>query len=323
MHFISWLSKEVCCGFLITWCSIFSSFGQTTPAQSVIDSTSTPSIFAPGVVSSPYSEWATSFTPDGNTVYFCRGTIYWTICFSTKVNGAWTRPQLANISGQWNDTDPVISADGKRMIFVSNRPLPGTPQDKPQKNFHLWYAERTGDNQWGAPVHIKAPVNIEGANNYGPSISSNGTLCFCSRNREGYKGMASYSAKWVGDHYEKPKLLALNGTEDTQDPFIAPDESYIVFASGNDLYISYRQGDGWTAGQKLAAAVNNGDSISSPAVSPDGKTLYYSSARLEGLIKRDPKRVVHTYDELERELSSSIYNSEGNILCIPINIPKS
>src|ERR1700759_3017446 len=92
-------------------------------AVAILDSAAEPQVFAPGIVSSKYDEWATSFTPEGKTVFFSRGGLYWTVCFARNSNGVWLRPQVAPFSGVWRDTDPFVSPDGKRLFFVSNRPL--------------------------------------------------------------------------------------------------------------------------------------------------------------------------------------------------------
>jgi Tol biopolymer transport system component len=110
-----------------------------------------------------------------------------------------------------------------------------------------------------------------------------GTLCFCSR-RNGNKGMGAYYTKWLGDHYDTPKQLLLNGDNDIFDPFISPDEGYIIFASNKNLYISFHHGNDWSAGQKLSPAVNNGNWNGGPYVSPDGKMLYYSQAHAPGIL---------------------------------------
>jgi hypothetical protein len=47
--------------------------------------------------------------------------------------------------------------------------------------------------------------------------------------------------------------------------------------------------------------------------------LYYSTGRVRGFYKRDPKGHALNYDELETEMKS-IFNSSGNILMIPVNI---
>ena len=191
--------------------------------------------------------------------------------------------------------------------------------DKPATNFHLWYVERQG-NEWGTPHHIDGAVNLDPGSDYGPSISAKGTLCWCSRDREGHTGMQGYWAHWQGDHYEQPKMIVIPGAESVQDPFIAPDESFLVFLNGADLYLSMRDGEGWGAAQKLGVQVNNGDGNSSPYVSHDGKLLYYSSNRIKGFYQRDYKGRALNYSDLEKEMSGC-FNGSGNILVIPVHLP--
>ena len=97
--------------------------------------------------------------PDGNTVYLADSN---RICFSKLVNGKWTKLIIAPFSGQWQDWDPFVSPDGKRLIFVSNRPLEGTPPDTPHHKPHLWYTARLSGDDWSKPRHLDSPVNIEG-----------------------------------------------------------------------------------------------------------------------------------------------------------------
>jgi len=176
-----------------------------------------------------------TFMPDGRTVFIADGQ---TIVYSSQVNGKWTKTTTAPFSGHWKDWDPALKPDGSRLVFVSNRPLERMPQDSAQKDNHLWYVDHLPDGGWSAPQHFDAPVNLSGFNDYGPSVSSSGAVCFCSRNREGNKKMGGYYVKDLGGHFAKPELLSLNGTNEIYDPFIAPDESYIIFVSNGDLYIS-------------------------------------------------------------------------------------
>ncbi|WP_183564859.1 PD40 domain-containing protein [Mucilaginibacter sp. SP1R1] len=306
---------------IFTFCLLpFLSSAQNTNTN-YIDSSAKAQVFAPDVVSSPYTEWATSFTPDGKTVYFSRGSIFWTIVFSKNTGDNWTEPQVASFSGKWNDTDPFISPDGKKLFFISNRPLANADQSKFNSQYHIWYVDQHTNGEWGSPQHVSNPVNIDSSSNYGVSVSNKGTLYWCSRDREGHKGMQSYYANWLGNHYDSPQLLTIKGVDEIQDPFIAPDERYLVFLSGNDIYISLRQENGWAMAQKLSAQVNNGDSNSSPCISPDGKTLYYSSSRIVGFYKRDRKNHTLNFSELQRE-NGSLFNGQPNILMIPIHLPK-
>jgi Tol biopolymer transport system component len=324
MHFLNILSKSFTVCLIVIGFTHVAAFGQTeasTPLQAnIVDTSAKPRPFAEGIVSTPYTEWATSFTPDGKTVYFSRGAIYWTMCFSKLVDGNWTRPKVVNISGRWTDTDPFITPDGKQLFFISNRPLNGMPQDKPQANYHIWYSNKLSGDDWSEPHHLDSAINLKGGNNFGISVNRAGDLYFCSRDREGHAGMSSYCAKWLGDHFDKPNLLPLRGNEEVQDPFIASDGSYLLFESGADLYICYKSGNDWSPAQNLGKKVNNGDYNSSPCVSPDGKMLYYSTGRVQGFIKkRDPKGHALDYDAVEEE-SKSIFNGVDNILMIPVNI---
>jgi Tol biopolymer transport system component len=71
-------------------------------------------------------------------------------------------------------------------------------------------------------------------------------------------------------------------------PFIAPDESYLIFARARhsenlgyiDLWISFRdESGGWTVPVNLGQPVNTRANEICPIVSPDGKYLFFNSSR--------------------------------------------
>jgi Tol biopolymer transport system component len=266
---------------IICLTTILSSISQITYGQNIIGAGAVTTVFLQQGVSVPNDQSAPCFTPDGKTLYLSDSN---TICFSKLVNGKWTKPRPVSISGHWKDWDATLSPDGNWLVFVSNRPLEGTPRDKPQKSNHLWRCRHLSGENWSVPLHLDSPINIDGFNAYAPSISKSSSLCFCSRGRDGHKGMSAYYAKWRVDHYDKPVLLSLNGDKDIFDPYISPDERFILFASEGNLYISYHQDNGWSAGEKLGAQVNNGGTNGGPYVSQDGKMLYFSSSLVEGIL---------------------------------------
>ncbi|HTR28738.1 MAG TPA: hypothetical protein VMH27_05680 [Puia sp.] len=239
-------------------------------------------VFMQDSAGKPNAESTPTFMPGGTTVYLANNGV---ICFSRLVGHHWTKPVPISFAGQYRDWDPSLTPDGKQLLFVSNRPYVASDGSNKKGN-HLWMSRQMADGSWSEPRHLDSPVNEYGFVNYGPSISASGTICFCSRDRDGNKGMHAYMCRRSGDHYEKPQLLILNGNESTFDPYIAPDERYIVFSSDSALFISYRRGQSWSPGERLGPQVNEAAKsgmLWGPSISPDGKTLYYNGGTADGI----------------------------------------
>ncbi|MCC1485065.1 hypothetical protein [Winogradskyella immobilis] len=97
-----------------------------------------------------------------------------------------------------------------------------------------------------------------------------------------------YSRLIDGIH-EKPKTLNFDmGTTLQFHPFIAPDESYLIFDSrpeggDNDIYISFRQKDGsWGNAINLGDTINTEFSDVYGSVTPDGKYFFFRSTLSNG-----------------------------------------
>jgi hypothetical protein len=117
----------------------------------------------------------------------------------------------------------------------------------------------------------------------GYDISSNGTYYFYTLNLDNGRGHMSYS-RLIDGQYEKPKKMstAINRGKYIAHPYIAPDESYLMWDAEKenentpDIYISFRQKDG-----SWSEAINLGDKINTPLyeqrpkVTPDGKYLFF------------------------------------------------
>ncbi|MDB5089587.1 MAG: hypothetical protein JWR09_3581 [Mucilaginibacter sp.] len=260
-------------------CSLLSVFAALPAfAQSIIAPDSKASVFSKGTISTDSGEFAPTFSPDGKTVYFTGASN--SIYFSKLKDGKWTKPSVANFSGRWKDMDPFMSPDGKKIFFSSYRPYNGTAQ---LKFAHIWFVDRVDGDTWSEAHHMDPPINLDGVNNYAPAISRSGTIYFYSPNRD-INNKSSYFSTWVDDHYSTPVLVPIAGDGGVHDPFISPDERYLIFASGGQLFISFRKNSQWMERQKLDSQVNDGSKNSSPCVSPDGKTLYYSSSRENGIL---------------------------------------
>jgi Tol biopolymer transport system component len=277
-----------------------------------------PEMWGQGLLSTPLDELNTVFSPDGKELYWSialpqqNGGVIMT---SKLVNGKWTSPEIAPFSGQYTDWDPFFTPDGKKILFVSNRPN-GTEQKGPP-DFDIWAVTRTASG-WSAPENIGAPVNSPRPEFY-PSIAADGTLYF-SANREGRPGAFDiFRSKLVDGKYTEPENLGpnVNGPGPEIDNYIAPDQSFIVFnASGRpddlgrgDLYISFNENGQWTPAKHLPAPINTSAREYCPIGSPDGQYLYFTSLRgfADG-----PRTRPFTTKELRDGLTSTL-NGSGNI----------
>ncbi|MWC29140.1 hypothetical protein GON22_13650 [Paenibacillus sp. MMS18-CY102] len=236
-----------------------------------------PVLFAPDLISTKQAEeWSFSFTPDGTAIYFQRGDYeQYTIYESHFENKQWSTPQKSKLAPEIlsQDGDTFITRDGSKIFFASNRSTSGTKQDN-----DLWMATRSGD-YWGEPSSLGAPVNSS-FQEWLPSVASSGNLYFQS-NRPGGSGQIDlYVSNWKDGKYTEPESLGsgINTSENDESPYIAPDESYLIFArGGSTLYISLRQGDEWGTPQPIKLPGDTGTIKYSPNVSPDSKYLFYTS----------------------------------------------
>lgn len=220
-----------------------------------------PEAFAPGLVSTEHWESSGVFTPDLKEFYLRRqGGDYEDMVstvFQYKDN-QWQESVITPRMGQ-----PFISPDGQTMHLGKR------------------YKERTGAG-WSEIKSLGG--KFEDIRIMRLTTSSKGTYYFDEVGNDG-DGVIRYS-RLVDGKREDPREVSeeINSGTWLAHPFIAPDESYILWDGkkeggfGNsDIYISFRQQDGaW--GQ----AINLGDEINTEAweaearVTPDGKYLFFS-----------------------------------------------
>ncbi|MGH9898375.1 MAG: TolB family protein [Pyrinomonadaceae bacterium] len=285
-----------------------------------------PTVFAEGVVSTGDYESHPAFTPDGRTLYFLKNSPtfnFWTIVVTHfKNNNLWSTPEVASFSGQYRDADPFITSDGSKFYFISDRPKAVPNIKEEERSLDIWLMEKVR-NGWSAPKNLGAPVNSSG-NEWYPTVALDGTLFFGSDRAEGKGGTDIYRSRLVNGKYMEPENLgdAINTQFDEFEPYIAPDQSYLIFMAvrpdgrgGSDLYISHQRGGAWTKAVNLGDKINSNGSEYSPKVSPDGKYFFWSSTR--GFTSTSQTKRL-TYAELLTKLRSP-RNGLGDIYQIDIS----
>ncbi|MFO7732302.1 MAG: ankyrin repeat domain-containing protein [Candidatus Aminicenantes bacterium] len=253
--------------------------GQAPPADK-------PELFAPGIVSSIWGLHSTAvFSPDGNEVYWAPmmsfpGEAYSRggLLMMKRVDGRWMPPAWASFSGPNGEDDvPFFSSDGKRLYFISRRPLPGEARKGSEK---IWYADRTADG-WSEPKPLDPIVNSMHMH-WEFSLDLAGNVYFAGNSPGGLGMNDIYKARYTKGRYEKPVNLGppLNTSAGEESPFIAPDGSYLLFSRQYDLWVSFRGADGaWSEPVNLGPGVNSPSIELCPVVTADGKYLFFLSQR--------------------------------------------
>ena len=282
-------------------------------------------VFQPGVISTADDESHPTFTPDGATLYFLKNSPtfnHWTIVTSRWRDGRWNTPVVAPFSGQYNDADVFIAKDGS-VFFISNRPFDG----KAHADNDIWHLAKTKDG-WAEPERIAIVSSPRNA--WFPTVADDGTLYFGSSRDGGLGATDIWRSRLVDGKYVEPENLGptINTKGADTEAWIAPDQGYLIFSTNgyadtrgaDDIYVSYREGDGWSTPRNLGDAVNSAGSEYGAKPSPDGKYLFFCSNR--GFSDKPLERKLD-YAELTAKLHApgnglnDIYQVDMSALGIP------
>ena len=243
-------------------------------------------LFAPEIISTgQFGEAGGAFSKNGELFLFNRRLLqeeHKTIYCMVQRNGVWSKPSPVPFNSGFGDWSFNFGPDGKTLFFSSKRPLkPGT---EPSGNIWTVMLVRGG---WTEPKMLGYPVNTPESYDSGPSLAADGTLYFFSRRSGGYGENDLYRAKRIKGGYATVENLGpqINTEYWEYDPFIAPDEDYLIFSSTrpgghgryNDVYISFKKNDGtWTEARNLGQPFCD-SGIS--GVTHDGKYLFISNEK--------------------------------------------
>jgi hypothetical protein len=281
-----------------------------------------PEMIGEGVISTPDDEFGGTPAPDGKTLYFDKTVpahYLYILCESHLVDGKWGKPEVLPFSGEYRDSDPVLSPDGETMFFASDRPAIASGVD--ERRFQIWQVKRVGRG-WSSPGLVPGAINTEGSQVFA-SVTNDGTMYFTSSRKTGSYDI--FRARLVDGVYKQAEDLGpvINGPGIASlEAWIAPDESYLLIGSfgreggyGNsDLFVSFNEKGNWSKPVNLGPIVNTQAREYSPRVSVDGKWLYYASEMGMPYEKRDQPI---TYQRFTDGMKA-VRNGLGNIYRVPL-----
>lgn len=253
--------------------------GQPLPGQ-------TPTVFAPGLVSTEYvTEFGSVFSKDGTEFFYAAepgGIAH--IRYMKLTNGKWSEAKTIISHSVYSYNDPFLSPDEKRLYFISNMPLNGSGD---KKDYDIWYITRERDG-WSSPINAGNKINSTG-NEYYMSFTKTGTMYFSSNRNatdEKKEDYDIYTSRSVYGEFQTAVKLpgVINSLSYEADVFVDPEETYVVFCAnrpdGNgagDLYISFKNDKGdWQPAKNLGKEINNERWEFCPFVTTDGQYFFYT-----------------------------------------------
>ena len=246
-----------------------------------------PAPFALDIVSTHRFQHGTiAFSPDGTEAYWSTefalpdsGYSGGSIVFSRVVNGRWSEPAQAPFSQTgWGDDVPIFAPDGERLYFLSRRPTNGEEGRQAER---IWYVTR-GPRGWSESQIIEGGPNTLDLH-WEFSVAADGSI-YSPGDGD------IHVSRLLDGVYQTPENLGAPVNSDANEgaPFIAPDESYLIFMRARhaenigyvDLWISFRdESGGWTVPLNLGQPLSTEANEICPIVSTDGRYLFFNSSR--------------------------------------------
>jgi Tol biopolymer transport system component len=224
-------------------------------------------VFAPGIVSSEGNvDFSSAFSPDGTEFYFSRRKPdgpNQLLVSKLQDDNTWTAPEVVAFAKNYDASEASVSPDGN-FIFFGSREFQSSSST-------VWYSERT-DSGWGEPTQLHEEMMYA-------TLSRNRHLYYTDKSGDnigtGLLISATFDAGELSD--VKGVSIATESGMGNAHPYIAPDESYLIYDRLGDLYITFKEDDGaWSSSRRLNSEINTPAFEFAPSVTPDGKYFFFT-----------------------------------------------
>jgi Tol biopolymer transport system component len=256
-------------------------------------------------INTEYNDTYPILTADGLTIYFTSdrpgglgGDDIW-VSRRETTDSSWGEPENVTVlNSTSNDSLPMLSTSGNIMYFHSDRPGGCGAGD-------LWMSRaKPGGEEWTAPVNMGCVVNTA-ATEIAPAFYANDDLgvstIYFGSNRPGSADFDIYVTTTTDEDLENavwsPGVLVPELSSPGRDTrtVVRRDGREIFITSnrtgsvGLDIWVATRAdpSNAWSTPINPGPPLNSIADDGSPALSRDGRTLYFFSTRPGGFGRRD------------------------------------
>ncbi|MBN3035998.1 MAG: OmpA family protein [Bacteroidales bacterium] len=223
----------------------------------------------------------------------------------------------STVNSSYPDYSPLVVPEEDMIMFTSSREnTTGGERDKDSYYFEDIYVTYYKGGTWSVPDNAY-DLN---SNNHDATagISSDGLILYIYKSAGGND---LYECPLVGNQYKNPSKLPneINGGLKQSSASLTFDKRTLYFTSiredgygGLDIFFSKKDDrDRWTKGMNIGAAINTPYDEESVFITPDGRTLYFSSKG---------HNTMGGYDIFKSEFRDGKWDNPVN-LGYPVNTP--
>ena len=247
------------------------------------------------------NEGTSTISADGRTIIFtsCRGRGGYGSCdlyISYKAGKEWSEPKnLGPVinSAAW-ESQPSLSADGRTLYFVSNR-----PGGVGQNDIYVSHQEQEGN--WQVPENLGKAINTP-FDEVSPFIHANSqTLYFGSNGHKGMGGYDLFVTEQQEEGWQEPRNLGypINTHEDQV--------SLFVTADGEEGYYAYEEKGGGVEDKSLLYRFNIPE-----AVRVRNRSNYVSGKVYDAQTKEPIGATVTLFDIVDEQMVSKVSSDSVN-----------
>jgi outer membrane protein OmpA-like peptidoglycan-associated protein/YHS domain-containing protein len=222
----------------------------------------------------------------------------------------------STVNSSFSEHSPVASSNDSVLYFTTRRLKEGEKEEKDGEPFEdVFISKRQADGSWSALESLN--LNTSG-HDASIQIYDNDTKLLLYRST---KDGDIFISQKEGDKWGDPKAFdEINSRDFESDAFVSSDGKTVYFATNHykkfgdmDIYYITKNEDGsWSKHQEMEGDINTEGDEDAPFITPDGKTLYFSSRGHKGM---------GGFDVFKSKLQADGSWSDPVNLGYPINTP--